>query len=133
MRNSPKRRALTSAHSSPPATADIELALLRDLCRAQLTSADWSRIERQLREYLWQDNEHGLVYAATRHLGTCDPQLLREQLPAEATRMGFPDVDWRRYFGPDDRSTKAASVAKIARGISQLLAAASPASPSSRD
>jgi hypothetical protein len=25
---------------------------------------------------------------------------LQEQLPAQATRMGFPDVSWDNYFGP---------------------------------
>jgi hypothetical protein len=27
------------------------------------------------------------------------PSELREQLPAQATRMGFPDVSWDNYFG----------------------------------
>jgi len=26
----------------------------------------------------------------------------REQLPAQATRMGFPDIDWDAFFGPGD-------------------------------
>jgi hypothetical protein len=78
--------------------ADLERRLLRQLCHARLTRTAWARIARTLQSYGWRDVEHGLVYAAIERLGPCDPKALREQLPAEATRMGFPDIDWRAYF-----------------------------------
>jgi hypothetical protein len=120
MRNSPNRRGASSRGSSVRLT-DIERDLLRQLCHARLTPAAWAKIQRGLRGYSWQDVEHGLVYAAIQHLGARDPQLLREQLPAEVTRMGFPDVDWRPYFAAGRRTP---SPLQIARQIRGLLAAA---------
>jgi hypothetical protein len=123
MRNSPKRRDACSPRSSVR-PADLERDLLRQLCHTKLTRAAWTRVQRDLRAYMWQNVEHGLVYAAIRRLGLRDPQLLREQLPAEATRMGFPDVDWRPYFTPGQGATRAPSPTQISRQIRRLLAAA---------
>jgi hypothetical protein len=125
MRNSPKRRGALSRGSSVCPT-DIERELLRQLCHARLTRAAWAKIQRNLRAYAWQDIEHGLVYAAIQHLGVRDSLLLREQLPAEATRMGFPDVDWQPYFSPEAKATRRPRTPQIARLMGQLLAAARP-------
>jgi hypothetical protein len=40
------------------------------------------------------------VFEAIQRLSSSDPKLLREQLPAQTTRMGFPDVSWENYFSP---------------------------------
>jgi hypothetical protein len=55
---------------------------------------------RELSGHIWQDAEHGVVFEAIQRLCSSDPQLLREQLPAQTTRMGFPDVSWENYFAP---------------------------------
>jgi hypothetical protein len=41
-----------------------------------------------------------VVFEAIQRLSSSDPKLLREQLPAQTTRMGFPDVNWENYFLP---------------------------------
>jgi len=53
---------------------------------------------RELSNHVWQDAEHRVVFEAIQRLSSSDPKLLREQLPAQATRMGFPDVSWDNYF-----------------------------------
>ena len=61
--------------------------------------------ERQLRElenYRWHEPEHRVVYEALKVAVRRNREPLREQLPAEATRMGFPDVDWAAYFEAPD-------------------------------
>jgi hypothetical protein len=55
----------------------------------------------KLAEYCWRDPENRVVYEAMKRLAGCDVTSLRERMPAEATRMGFPDVDWERYFQHD--------------------------------
>lgn len=52
----------------------------------------------QLRAHRWQDPEHRVVFEALTLLPGRDATELREQLPGQATRMGFPDVNWEKYF-----------------------------------
>src|SRR5580658_9984700 len=49
----------------------------------------------QLRTHHWQDPEHRVVFEALTALPGRQASDLREQLPAQATRMGFPDVNWQ--------------------------------------
>jgi hypothetical protein len=46
------------------------------------------------------------------------PAELREQLPAQATRMGFPDMSWENYLGHSETSER-----DIHEMVEQLLAA----------
>jgi hypothetical protein len=52
----------------------------------------------RLLAHRWQDPEHRVVFEALRSLPGRHAAELREQLPAQVTRMGFPDVDWDEYF-----------------------------------
>jgi hypothetical protein len=99
---------------------DLERGVLRQLCHARLTRQAWAKIARELREYAWQDVEHRLVYAAIERLGSRDPKMLREQLPAQATRMGFPDIDWQAYFSPEGKCSRAAGAVQIMQLIRAL-------------
>lgn len=76
-----------------------ELAVLRVLCVTAHTNLPREKIIQQLSEYVWQGAEHRVVFEAIARLCSSNPSLLREQLPAQATRMGFPDVNWESYFG----------------------------------
>ena len=118
MRSAPLPGARSRESSADP--LDLERRVLRHLCRARPTRAARTRIARALREYTWRDVEHGIVYAAIARLGSRDPKTLREQLPAQATRMGFPDIDWRIYFDPAQARTTAADFAEIAALIGKL-------------
>jgi hypothetical protein len=86
-------------HDSPPnSTHSLELALLRSLCVNTGAANPLGPIPSLLAGYKWHDADHAIVYEALRKVSSRDKRPLREQLPAIATRMGFPDVDWDNYF-----------------------------------
>lgn len=86
-----------------------ERQLLRRICANELDFPELRQLIDRLSEYSWRDPEHATVFQAIRRLASrarASSQWLRE-IPAEATRMGFPDVDWPRYFSgnePDEPS-----------------------------
>jgi hypothetical protein len=102
---------------------DLERSVLCELCRVRLTPPAWAKVASVLGEYAWRDVEHGLVYAAIQRLGSRDPQTLREQLPAQATRMGFPDINWQAYFPLKKERVQTPRVDQILRQISRLVRA----------
>jgi hypothetical protein len=63
-----------------------------------------------------QDPKHRVVFEALTALPGRQPSALREQLPAQATRMGFPDVNWQNYFAAP------ADAPAIETLVAQLLA-----------
>jgi hypothetical protein len=85
-----------------PQILQRELAVLHALCAPAPTNLQREAITRQLSMYVWIDAEHRVVFEAIARLCSSDPSLLREQLPAQATRMGFPDVSWENYFVPQN-------------------------------
>jgi len=110
---------------------DLESKILRALCSTpspsnssapQIASAR-PAILAKLRAYRWQDPEHRVVFEALTLLPGRNPAELREQLPAQATRMGFPDVNWDHYFAT---TTDNAAIETLA---SQLLNASHEEKP----
>ena len=85
--------------------------------RRKDTPATRATILAQLRAHRWQDPEHRVVFEALTLLPGRDATELREQLPAQATRMGFPDIDWDPYFAA---STDDAAIETL---VAELLAA----------
>lgn len=89
---------------------DLESRILRALCTRQSAFAvpgkhrefDRATILAQLRAHRWQNPEHRVVFEALTLLPGRSAADLREQLPAQATRMGFPDINWDTYFAPTD-------------------------------
>jgi hypothetical protein len=86
----------------PVPNLDLESKILCALC-SNLSplidnSATRATILAQLRTHRWQDPEHRVVFEALTLLPGRQAKELREQLPAQATRMGFPDVNWDAYF-----------------------------------
>jgi hypothetical protein len=81
---------------------DLESRVLRALCSNPSSRIDISSAQAimlaQLRPHRWQNPEHRVVFEALTALPGCSATELREQLPAQATRMGFPDVNWENYF-----------------------------------
>jgi hypothetical protein len=51
-----------------------------------------------LGNHAWWDAEHRVIYEAVRRIGFLPPAARRRELPAEVTRLGFPDVDCSAYF-----------------------------------
>jgi hypothetical protein len=79
----------------------LEHEILRALCAS--TEAAWGRREllTALSAHNWHDPEHRVVFEALLRTRSRDPAALRSEIPATATRMGFPDVEWGEYFGGD--------------------------------
>lgn len=88
----------------------IERAVLRALCCGTASQAEGgeptqaaassalSEALRELGDYRWRGDEHRVVYSALAALKPSRGESVAEQLPAQATRMGFPDVDWKLYL-----------------------------------
>src|ERR1700723_867284 len=95
-----------SSETNSRLVLDLESRILRALCGGPAafgsSGADHASgratILAELRTHRWQDPEHRVVFEALTLLPGRQPSALREQLPAQATRMGFPDVNWQKYF-----------------------------------
>jgi hypothetical protein len=94
-------------HSTvPQRIIDLESRILRRLCTGFDSTELRERVTRDLAGYTWRVPEHGVVYEAAARIRERDPASLREQLPPQATRMGFPDVDWAHYLDGPERSER---------------------------
>jgi hypothetical protein len=76
----------------------LELAILRALCAIPNVHRKWAALARQLADHRWQEPDHAVVYEALRRVRGRYSMTWRNQLPAQATRMGFPDIDWPNYL-----------------------------------
>jgi hypothetical protein len=117
----------------------LERTILRALCRhgvhsparADLDAESQASSVSGLLSHNWQDPEHRIVFEALARLPGRDVAELQRQLPAQATRMGFPDVCWETYFAaraPRDAQSADARRADLETLIAQLLAAAAESS-----
>lgn len=82
----------------PQRIIDLERALLRFLCTSANPVALRTRLSQRFTQFVWRDPEHGVVYEALARIREKDSTSLREQLPVQATRLGFPDIDWALYL-----------------------------------
>jgi hypothetical protein len=80
---------------------EVERQLLRTMCSRQTSREQTSGTIQALVNYGWLVPEHAIVFQAIcRAIGLAHGSW-RELLPAQATRMGFPDVAWSEYFGTE--------------------------------
>jgi hypothetical protein len=91
--------------SGPNTTKDetqiaLELQLLKNLCGSGLNSLS-SEERKTLSHHSWAAPDHRIVFEALARLANISPAALPHQLPAEATRMGFPDVTWGEFLPRD--------------------------------
>src|SRR5271154_7129416 len=86
----------------PWTAAELECKILSALCRSEFSAREWSSIPSQLVDYLCQDYDHRVVYEAVTAIRSSVAETRRGELPAQATRMGFPDVDWKIYFKAEE-------------------------------
>lgn len=100
-----------------------ERAILKCLCRdEQLARISPDQLTR-LRHYAWADPEHRIVFDAIQRSAKATGFSLREYLPAEATRMGFPDVHWDAYFenNSDELTRPQAEPPQTLNGLNELI------------
>lgn len=104
------------AQNHPSSTiAALERQLLGALCAGVGDAADWDRFAGELSAHHWQDPDHKVVYQALRAIKSRDAKTRRDELPAQVTRMGFPDVDWNLYFEREEFS--APEIEKLIRQL----------------
>jgi hypothetical protein len=103
---------------STPNIPQLERALLNALCSADLSTSERSTILLRLAGHSWRDADHQVIYAVLRSAPKLDRLALRTYLVAEVTRLGFPDIDFTRYFAPS-----ALSNTEVAKLAGSLLAA----------
>jgi hypothetical protein len=91
---------------------DFEIAALRELISRASRSVpsahepgDFKELLGAIAGYTWSDEEHRVVYECLRSARRRPVVPLREEMAAEATRMGHPDVDWDLYFQPSASGT----------------------------
>jgi len=90
-------------HASDAVTA-LERQVLRSLCAGIGTPKNWTRLASHLSGYQWRVPDHRVVYEALRAIKSCEPATRRDELPAQVTRMGFPDLDFSIYFDGEEFS-----------------------------
>lgn len=95
-----------------PRISEIERRILRALCQCADAGTARGQPLHELENHRWHEPEHRVVYEALERTGRRSGEPLREQLAAEAVRMGFPDVDWAVYFEAPDSA---------AAGLPELL------------
>jgi hypothetical protein len=74
-----------------------ERELLQNLCRTGLKSVSPNDLQALARRS-WAAPDHQIIFDSLFRLANISPPALRHQLPAEAARMGFPDVAWDKFF-----------------------------------
>ena len=103
----------------PLSVAGLERALLRTICGHALDSKTWEGVQSELSRYQWCEPDHAVVYAAiakARNGGAAD---WRSHLPAQTTRMGFPDLDWKVYLA--ERSEPDRKIIDLLRALKAAL------------
>jgi len=82
------------------AIVNAERLVLRALSTRFVGPAEWIAIDRRLAGYEWREPDHAVIYTAITRARSRDPKRWREQLQAQTTRMGFPDLDWESFLRP---------------------------------
>ena len=85
-------------------TIEAERQLLREMCDGGVSRDQIISTIDRLAGYVWLVPEHATVFQAIRSATRTTERSWRDLLPALATRMGFPDVEWSKYLpsGPGD-------------------------------
>lgn len=90
----------SASNSNVDKILGLERLVLTTLCVSAGLGAQRQLILADLSRHLWRAPEHRVVFEALMRMRSADPASLFAELPAMATRMGFPDVDWDSYFLP---------------------------------
>src|ERR1700691_1934781 len=80
----------------------VERAILRVLCADSLPAPIRDGAKDRLKSYKWHDEEHRVVFQALQRLHGRSRIFVREELPASATKLAFPDVNWPDYFDGEE-------------------------------
>ena len=85
-------------HRNDSETLQDERLALQFLCANPAASAA-QKLKSRLSSYKWRNADHSVVFEALTRLNfAATAAQLREQLPAQLTRLGFPDVNYEVFF-----------------------------------
>jgi hypothetical protein len=87
----------------------LERRILRLLCSGELREPGSAGLLSDLASHTWRQAEHQIVWEALLRVPE-GSVVLRQVLPTEAARMGFPDVEWSDYFSGWSRRLNANDV-----------------------
>src|SRR4029077_10211264 len=105
----------------------LEREILRALWASPHLTAERGGLLSALVSHDLSDRALPVVYEALLRAPARSSEGLRSELPATATRMGFPDVDWAEYFTPSEAS-RAAEVKSCIRALA-VASAQLPSQP----
>lgn len=77
------------------------------LCQNPADAPLRAELELLLALHSWVSADHRVVFAALAGRRS-SPEAIRAELPAQLTRLGFPDVDIEDYFSPAGASVETA-------------------------
>jgi replicative DNA helicase len=104
--------------------AELERKILRALCRCLQADEGSERALRELESFQWHEPEHQVIYEALEAVLRRGETPARESLATQATRMGFPAIDWATYFKPAESQSAGAAARELPRLLRELKAAA---------
>jgi hypothetical protein len=108
-------KLLSSSPMNLPKVIGLERDVLRSLCSAMISVELRQRATQELTGYDWHCSEHQVIYEALTKIRSQCASSLREQLPAQATRKGFPDIEWDTYL--NDRNAKIQNLQDMVREL----------------
>jgi hypothetical protein len=77
-----------------------EIQVLRVLCLGTPQGSVKEIGVSLLRDYNWRNAAHKAFWDALCAVPSENPDVLRQLLPSQLTRLGFPDVEWEELFVP---------------------------------
>ncbi|MGH9398059.1 MAG: hypothetical protein ACRD18_14565 [Terriglobia bacterium] len=80
--------------------AQVERQILRVLCQGFHDGPLCEDAWRSLGNRVWHEAEHQVIFSALAAHRDRPLALIREQLPARLTRLGFPDAAWEDLLHP---------------------------------
>jgi hypothetical protein len=81
-------------------TKEIERLMLGALCTGPISLEDRGEALRSLTNYNWILPDHRVIYEVLRRSRQPNSAALRENILAEITRLGFPDIEFEPFFNP---------------------------------
>jgi hypothetical protein len=87
-----------SANSRRELRIDAEWKLLAALCHSTLTADERATILRRLKDHVFAEPDHEVVYRALAATPEADTSDALQRLTQAVTRMGFPDLDLSELF-----------------------------------
>jgi hypothetical protein len=87
---------MNSESATPASRERIYLALL---CQSRLAEPLRAELESLLFRHPWKSEDHRAVFEALARW-RAEPEVIRVELAARLTRLGFPDTEIEEYFAP---------------------------------